>query len=171
MEPMLPSASTASLSGTTPDERLEAALREARVSQGEPAGPGGGRGRLPWRTPTDMLGASVGPVQGGKGPSASRGAGRSVPASKAQTYHMAVGDTSSEDQGTEKGTRRVTSASASRGAGTHDKSGKLTRPAFLEEEELAALAGVTKRVSAKWAEQCADRPSAASGAWGLYQCR
>ena len=93
MEPMPLSASTASLSGATPDQRLEAALREASVSQGEPAGPGGGRGRLPWRTPTDMLNTqtSVGPVSGGKGPSASRGAGRSVPASKAQTSHMGAG--------------------------------------------------------------------------------
>ena len=164
MAPVAPFAPTARMSGTTADERLEAALREAGASKGEPTVPGGGRGRLPLRSPTDMPG-SAGPAQGGKTHSASRGAGRSVPVEKVvPTYHMPVGDTSSEDQSTEKGARRVTSASAHRGASAHDKSGKLTRPSFLEEEELAALAGVTKRVTAKWAEQRAARPSADSGA-------
>ena len=41
---------------------------------------------------------------------------------------------------------------------------KSMRPAFLEEEELAALSGVTKRIGAKRAERGTERPSAASGA-------
>ena len=159
-----PFTSTASRSGATPDDRLEAAIQEARASRGEQTGTGGGRGRLSYRTPTDMPSVGTGSVQGERRPSASRGAGRTVPPSKVPTYHMAVGDTSSEDQGTGKAKQRVTSVSAPRGAGAQEKTAKSIRPGFLDEEELAALAGVTKQVGAKCAERSTDPPSAGIGA-------
>ena len=69
-----------------------------------------------------------------------------------------------DTRGTGNAKQRVTSVRAPRGAGAQEKTAKSIRPGFLDEEELAALAGKAKQVGAKYAEQRTDPPSAGIGA-------